>query len=133
MPVLTRYFIKAALLYLVLALAMSLWMAANPAVTFLRATFFHMLVVGWITQLIFGVAYWMFPKYTRQLPRGNAGLAWMVFICLNLGLMLRLVGEPLVVIQPELNLGWLLAVSAVLQLAAGWGYIALIWTRVKER
>lgn len=133
MPALTRYFIKAALLYLVLALAMSLWMTVQPAVMYLRPTFMHVLIVGWITQLIFGVAYWMFPKYSRQQPRGNTTAGWMVFVCLNTGLALRIIGEPLPIVAPESRAGWLLAVSAGLQLLAAWLYIWLIWPRVKER
>jgi heme/copper-type cytochrome/quinol oxidase subunit 1 len=35
--------------------------------------YFHLFLVGWVTQMIFGVIYWMFPIITRTRPRGNAG------------------------------------------------------------
>ena len=30
--------------------------------TSLYFTYLHLLVVGWITQIIFGVAFWLFPR-----------------------------------------------------------------------
>jgi len=48
-------------------------------------------------------------------------------------LLLRVVGEPLVTTAPQLEVGWLLLVSALLQLLAGWGFIFNMWGRVKER
>src|SRR5690606_14282476 len=139
MPRLTRYFIRAALVYLVLGLLVGVLLVAGsvipvpPQVATLFPVYLHLLVVGWITQLIAGVAYWMFPKYSKESPRGNERLSWGVFILLNVGLVLRIIAEPLVSGQPGGVMGWLLAVSAVCQLLAGWGFVFNIWTRVKER
>lgn len=75
MPTLTRWFIKSSMIYLVAALLLSLLLSLHgimslPAfVNFLNPVFFHLLVVGWVTQMIFGVIYWMFPIITRQNPR----------------------------------------------------------------
>lgn len=71
MPVLTRWFLKAALLYLVAALITGVVLAlpassASPAIAALTPVYFHLLMVGWVTQMIFGVAYWMFPR--RKTP-----------------------------------------------------------------
>jgi heme/copper-type cytochrome/quinol oxidase subunit 1 len=139
MPRLTRVFIKAGLLYFLGALVMGVLMAApdllglSPTVLALRPVYFHLFMVGWVTQLIIGVALWMFPKYSRELPRGHEPLGWLSFWMLNVGLLLRAVGEPALVWQREVDLGWLLALSALLQLAGGWAFIANIWPRVKER
>jgi len=67
-PVLTRWFIKCAMLYLIVALALSILMQSGlsrkvPLLGVLWPTYLHLLVVGWLTQLIFGVAFWMFPKH----------------------------------------------------------------------
>lgn len=51
-------------------------------------------MVGWVTQMIFGVIYWMFPIITRAQPRGNERLGWAVYILLNVGLLLRVIYEP---------------------------------------
>lgn len=93
----------------------------------------HLLTVGWITQLIFGVVYWMFPKYSAERPRGSETLAWATYGLINSGLLLRVISEPLAVAHPRTLWGWLLGLSALLQLAAGWLFIANTWARVKER
>lgn len=139
MPLLSRYFIKTGLVYLILALLIGLFQAANswlkwnPLLGAVFPTYLHMLVVGWATQLIFGVAYWMFPKFSKGRPRRNETVGWAVYIALNIGLIARVIGEPLLSLRPDWNTGWLLAVSALSQLGAGWGLVYLLWPRVKER
>ena len=65
MPRLTRWFIKAGLLYFVLALMTGVLYQARreidlPSwVSMLNPVYIHLLAVGWITQLIIGVAYWL--------------------------------------------------------------------------
>jgi hypothetical protein len=139
MPPLTRWYIKIGLAHLALALVVGVLLAAQPVLALpaeiglLRPVFLHLFIVGWVTQLIFGVAYWMFPKQSKAHPRGSARLGWGVLILLNLGLLLRAVGEPLLILQPSSGAGVALALSAALQVAAGWMFIANTWTRVKER
>jgi hypothetical protein len=99
----------------------------------LTPIYFHLLMVGWVTQLIFGVALWMFPKFSAAQPRGNERLGWATFWLLNVGLLLRVIGEPLVVLQPETAAGLLVALSAVLQWLAGMGFVLNTWPRVRER
>ena len=95
------------MIYLIAALLLSLLLSLRgilplPAfVSFLNPIFFHLLVVGWVTQMIFGVIYWMFPIITRKNPRGSLWMGWATYICLNTGLLLRVVGEPLVGIGPR--------------------------------
>ncbi|MBE2272255.1 MAG: hypothetical protein IAE80_28730 [Anaerolinea sp.] len=136
MPLLARAYIKAGLLHFAAALVLGVLVAAQPQFQLspaLRPVYLHLLIVGWITQLIIGVAYWMFPKRSKDQPRGSIRLGWIVFALLNLGLILRAVGEPLHALQPGSFSGALLAVSAVLQVTAGWLFIANTWGRVKER
>jgi hypothetical protein len=95
--------------------------------------FFHLFMVGWVTQLIFGMLFWMLPKYSRALPRGHEKVAWAAYWLINGGLVLRVVGEPLTALQPEWGLGWLLGLSALLQLGGGWAFIFNAWPRVRER
>jgi heme/copper-type cytochrome/quinol oxidase subunit 1 len=135
-PTLTRWFIKAGLLYFVAALLLSLLRQApgSSEQSWLRAagpTYLHILVVGWLTQLIFGVAFWLFPRYSAALPRGSEALGWASFILLNLGLLLRIVGEPWLALGG--NTGSLLVASAVAQLLGGWAFVANTWPRIKER
>lgn len=137
MPPLTRWFVKAALLYLVTALALAVamqWPGAAARVPWLAVvwpTYLHLLVVGWLTQLIFGVAFWLFPRHSAARPRGYEGLGWTSFVLLNAGLLLRVVAEPRAALGHDA--GFLLICSAVAQLLAGGVFVANVWPRVRER
>ena len=139
MPPLTRWFIKTALLYFVAALIIGAVLAArsvfrlSPAIASLGPVYIHLFMVGWITQLIFGVAYWMFPVYTKERPRGSEKLALATYGLLNVGLLLRAMAEPLHALRPGAGWGWLLVLAAALQWLAGLGFVVNIWGRVKER
>jgi hypothetical protein len=139
MPVLTRWYVKASLLYLVAALWIALCQAAGsvwqlPAfVNALGPVYFHFFLVGWATQLIFGIAFWMFPRYSLEKPHGNENLAWLTFWLLNGGLSLRAVAEPVVSLTGANGWGWLLAGSALTQWIAGLLFIANTWPRVRGR
>jgi cbb3-type cytochrome oxidase subunit 1 len=88
-------------------------------------------MVGWVTQMIFGVVYWMFPKYSMQEPHGNEKLALATFWLLNGGLVLRAVAEPANTLTPDTLWGWALAVSALLQWSAAISFVAITWRRVR--
>ena len=139
MPTLSRWFIKTGMIYLVVGLGMGAVMLAQPVLDWsprlqaLRPVYLHFLFIGWVTQIIMGVGYWMFPKQSREKPRGSEKLGWLVYGTLNVGLILRAIGEPMVVLEPEADLGWTLAVASLFMLLAGWGFILNNWGRIKER
>jgi hypothetical protein len=132
MPLLTRAFIKTALIYLVLALALGIWLAEG-APNGLFPAYIHLLVFGWLTQLTFGVIYWMFPKYSAQLPRGHEWLGWVAYGALNAGLILRAVAEPMQASHASRAFGIALLASAILQWIAGAAFFVNTWGRVRER
>ncbi len=141
MPPLTRWLIKTALVYFVLALAVGLLIAIQMVwenaihIVGLSPVYVHLLVVGWLTMLIMGVAYWMFPKYSRDLPRGSEALGWASYILLNAGLILRIASEPAYAgggaLEPAR--GILLAIAAFAQWLGGMAFVANTWQRVKEK
>ena len=67
MPLLTRTFIKTAMIYFALALVLGILLAVGVTNS-LFPVYIHLLVFGWLTQLIFGVVFWMFPKYLQRTP-----------------------------------------------------------------
>lgn len=139
MPTLTRWYVKAALAYFVLALVTGLAIATKEYLPYpditrnLTPVYFHLFMVGWVTQLIFGVVHWMFPKRSREQPRGSIPLAWAIFIALNAGLILRVIAEPLLAARGGTTWESSLVVSAVLQWLAGLGFVVNTWPRVKGR
>lgn len=139
MPTLTRWFVRLSLLHLVLALALAALLAGATVLPLpgwlgvLNPVYFHLFMVGWVTNLIFGVAHWMFPRATPERPRGREGLVWATFLLLNGGLLLRALAEPMAARQPGGLWGYLLALSALLQWLGGLAFVVNTWGRVKER
>lgn len=141
MPVVTRWYLKTALVYLILALSVGVLLAAqqqwglNLPYSGIFPVYTHLLVVGWLTLLILGVAYWMFPKYSTALPRGSETLGWTSYILLNVGLALRVICEPANSLSaaPGSLWGILLVVAGILQWLGGLAFVANTWARVKEK
>jgi hypothetical protein len=123
------YFLTALMAGVLLRLPAAV--AGVPALAVFGPTYLHLLVVGWLTQVIFGVAYWMFPRYSAERPRGSDRLGWTALVLLNAGLLLRVVGEPYHTLGR--GGGGLLVAAAALQLLAGWGFVLNTWPRVRER
>jgi len=138
MPTVTRWFIKTSFICLGLALLAGLLLALQPlfnlsALSGIFPIYIHLLVFGWLTQLVFGVVFWMFPKYSNEQPRGSEPLAWWTYGLLNVGLLLRLIAEPVNAVQPNAVVGWMLVLAAIVQLSAGVTFVLNTWARVKGR
>lgn len=139
MPPQTRWFIKSAFIFFVAAMAVRVIQSAgtlvnlSPFLNALGPVYFHMFLVGWVSQLIFGIVFWMFPKYSQEHPRASNRLEWFTFWLINVGLGLRVIAEPMNSLNPGTAWGWLLAISAILQWLAGMSFVANTWGRVKAK
>lgn len=139
MPPLTRWHIKSAFVSLATAMTLGVVLALAPVtdlpgwVVYLSPAFFHLIMVGWVTQMIFGVIFWMFPIVSRARPRGSERLGWATYVLLNGGLLLRVVAEPAVAVAPGSAWGWALVASALMQWLAAVFFVVNAWPRVKER
>jgi heme/copper-type cytochrome/quinol oxidase subunit 1 len=140
MPTVSRWFIKLGMIYFLLSVVLQLLLTIhtqyniNEWLSFAYPAFYHMLMVGWITQIIFGVSIWMFPRYSREQPRGREWLNWVALVMLNIGLVLRIIFEPLQGIRPsEYGDSIILVGSAVLQFSGVAAYVINIWKRVREK
>ena len=136
MPTPSRWLIKAALMWLVGGLILGIVMqlpaaSQSPLLRVLWPTYLHSLTVGWLTQLIIGVALWLFPRHSAARPRGSDALGWTAFACLNFGLLLRVLGEPRRALGAEV--GPVLLLSALAQLVAVTAFVVNIWPRVKVK
>lgn len=134
MPLITRLFLKSGLVFflgaLVLGIALKLEVLAfSPLVPL----FWHMLMLGWITQIIIGVSLWMFPGRIREESFSNQKWAWLTFAFLNSGLLLRIISEPFIQLSTHVIWKMLLITSATLQLIAIGAYVIEIWPRVKGK
>lgn len=134
MPLISRTFIKAGMIFFALSLGTSLLIEINiTAMPGLIPLFWHMLMVGWITQIIFGVSIWMFPGRNRDEGFKAQIWGWLTFIFLNSGLVLRIVSEPFA--GPAAAGFWksLLVLSAILQVLAVLAYLIEMWPRIMSK
>ena len=137
MPLIVRWYLRTALVMFVLALLVALAQSLGAILPSLppglTPVYFHLLMVGWVTQFILGVAIWMLPRYSQEKPRGNERLSWGTYALLNTGLLARAFGEPVNAIYPGTAWGWLLVLSALLQWLAGLFFVINAWRRVKGK
>jgi len=65
-----------------------LWAASH------RAVHVEQMLMGWMVQLVIGVAYWILPSRTRVPPVSPERLMWLVFGLLNGGVVLAMFSDP---------------------------------------
>lgn len=100
----------------------------------LGAAHAHLLFVGWLLQFALGIAYWLLPRRrSADNPLAySESLAFLAYALLNVGLIGRVIGEPMLASGIE-TVGWLLALSAALQTVAGAIFVAQLWRRARGR
>ncbi|MBL8987682.1 MAG: hypothetical protein JNJ80_15525 [Gemmatimonadetes bacterium] len=131
MPTISRWFVRSALASLLLGLGLGAASGWWGGAGLLAPTVLHLLVVGWLTQMVFGVAFWLFPKYSTDQPRGPEWLAWICWGSLNVGVLVRVVAEPLAAAGRPVPAA--LIVSALLQLVAAIAFAVNTWPRTRAR
>jgi hypothetical protein len=121
------------------------WLPLDPRLSVIKSSHVQMLIVGWLTQLIMGVAWWLFPPMVAglrsdaplpirrgQQQRGSEWLFWVTFACLNAGLLLAVVFEPLYNLTRNESFGFLAGISGLLLAVAAVTFVANMWQRVRE-
>src|SRR6478736_1088120 len=129
MPAVTRWSIRTGLLLLAAAMVVGMMQVIPGSGGLPYASYLHLITVGWLSNLIFGVAHWMFPRASAAQPRGDARMAWAGWGLLNAGLLLRVAGEW---IRPA-QMDRCLLISAAIQFLAVVCWVLHLWPRVKER
>ena len=86
-----KAFLKASLAWLATGVTLGAAMGAHPAYTIYRPAHAHMVLLGFVTMMIFGVAYHVIPRFTghRLHSISAAGAQWFVS---NAGLILMVIG-----------------------------------------
>jgi hypothetical protein len=126
MPLVSAWFVRASLCHLVGGFFLGAYLltskggalggAAAPAA--LRGVHIEMLLVGWLIQLVMGVAIWIFPRFAvRQSPHRSAVTAWLAFGLLNAGVFVA-------------GLSGVVLAGRLLEIAAAAAFAAHLWRRV---
>ena len=135
MPPVTRWFIKSGMIWFALGVILAL-VAELPGISgasLLLPVYWHMLVIGWITQVIMGVSVWMFPRKNRSRKKGRSPLAIGAFYLINAGLVIRFLSEPFLPLVTGMLVPAIVIFSGVLQVAAIMLFIFEIWPRVQPK
>jgi cytochrome c oxidase cbb3-type subunit 1 len=98
MSKITVAFIKAAMVYFVLAMLLGIHMSSTGAVYPSMPIHVHFNLLGWISMMVYGVAYHILPRFSGQ-PLWNEKLSVWHFWLANIGLIGMafgwiLIGDP---------------------------------------
>jgi len=123
-----KAFVKASLAWLSLGVTLGVAMAAHPAWTVYRPAHAHMVLLGFVTMMIYGVAYHVIPRFTGHslYSRRLAGTHWWIS---NAGLALMAAGFA---VAPHAGRASrpLLGVGAALSAAGGLAFIVNLWITI---
>ena len=89
-----KAFLKASLAWLAAGVSLGIGMAVYPAWTVYRTAHLHMNLLGFVTMMIFGVAYHVIPRFTGH-PLHSPRLAGLQWWLANIGLALFVTGLAL--------------------------------------
>lgn len=118
-------FLKAALVWLGLGVTFGVCMALDPALIVYRPAHVHMNLLGFVTMMIFAVAYHVIPRFTGHLLHSRPLARWNWWLS-NIGLALMVVGFLL---RPSESTwgGRTLAAGGVLAALGAYAFIYNIW------
>lgn len=140
MPQETRLFVKTSLLYLVATFlagaAIAIYEAAGVPIRPVWMTIHtHIGVVGWLVNLVIGIALWMLPLNRERFPqtagRYPAAAPMLCYLLLNVGLLDRIVAEALWSYFGGTPAAIAFGASGVLQVAGIIVFVAVAWRRVR--
>lgn len=142
MPLEVRLFVKSSLVYLALTFMLGAAMLiAEASGTVWPGVFAvehaHLAFVGWLVNLVVGIALWLLPVNRRAFPQTQGRypprLIQASFYLLNGGIILRVLAEPYyALVNQSLAVRGVLVLAAVAQLAAVIIFAAVAWRRVRQ-
>ena len=86
-----KAFLKASLVWFSIAVAVALLMAVAPVLTVYRTAHLHVALLGFVTQMIYGVALHVIPRFVGQ-PLVHPRMAAVQFWTAESGLALLVIG-----------------------------------------
>jgi hypothetical protein len=131
MPRLSAWFVRISLAYLALGFTLGALLLANEGMAFiphldrLLPAHIEILMMGWVMQLALGVAYWILPRFTQGLPRGNKAAAWMSLALINVGIFL-------VIVDALLKTAWFTLTGRFFEAISILVFLLVSWRRVRS-
>jgi cbb3-type cytochrome oxidase subunit 1 len=123
-----RAFLKSSLAWLALGVSLGGAMAAYPPLTIHRAAHMHMTLLGFVTMMIYGVAYHVVPRFVG-VPLHDRRLAAVHWWLSNAGLALMVAGFVVRTRDPRWGTPVLAAGGALSALGA-YLFVWVVWRTV---
>jgi cbb3-type cytochrome oxidase subunit 1 len=125
-----RSFLRASLAWLALGVTLGVGMAARPAWTIYRPAHEHMNMLGFVTMMIFGVAYHVIPRFSGR-PLKYPRLAVWHFWIANAGLALMVIGFVIRVHIVSVAAGTAtLAIGGTLSALGAYTFVVNLWRTI---
>lgn len=135
-PVVRRY-VKTSFVFLLLGMLLGGYLTVEvnvrgrgvpwPLVT----AHVHLLLVGFVLMLVFGVATWMFPRPARDDPRYRPWMAELIYWLLTVSTAVRALGELGSAAASVRGGSLLAALGGLGQVAAAVAFVVNMWVRVR--
>lgn len=125
-----KAFLKASLAWLAAGVSLGLAMAVHPAWTVYRAAHLHMNLLGFVTMMIFGVAYHVIPRFTGH-PLHSRHLATLQWWLANVGLATFVAGFiwlPQTMFATPARV--IVGIGGILSAAAAYVFVYNIWRTI---
>ena len=123
-----RAFMRASLVWLALGITFGLSMAIHPAWIVYRPAHVHMNLVGFVTMMIYGVAFYVVPRFTGHPLHSRTLAGWQWWIA-NAGLAGMVTGFLL---QPHAGVpgAGILVAGGVLETLGAYLFVFNIWRTI---
>jgi cbb3-type cytochrome oxidase subunit 1 len=126
-----RNFIRASLVWFCTGVLLGLWQVASPVALVYRPAHMHANLLGFVSMMIFGVAYHVLPRFAGT-PLRSRGAARAHFWLANAGLALMLGGWIARVTWPAPG-GIALMVGAMFSAAGAFLFSGNIWLTIGRK
>ena len=134
---LVRRYLKTAILFLLVGLAIGGWMVVRRELwgrfptPYESSAHTHAILVGFVMMMILGVALWLFPRPDREDTRYSPGIAEAAYWLVTLGTAGRTLGELLRPTVPSLALRWAVVIFSLAQIAGIALFFHTMWGRIR--
>ena len=125
---LVRRYIKTAILFLAVGLALGAWLIVRREL----GGHTHSILVGFMMMMILGVALWVFPRPDREDARYRPAVAEVAYYLITVGTAARTGGE---ILRDTRSDGWLrvtVALGAALQVVGLALFFYTMWNRIRS-
>lgn len=134
---LVRRYIKTAIGFLIVGLAIGGWMIVRRELwgayvtPYQTSAHTHAIFVGFVMMMILGVALWLFPRPEKTDTRYRPALAEAAYWLLTVGTASRVAGELLRLATSALWLRLVVVASGMLQILGILVFFYTMWSRIR--